>query len=172
MNSADIPGILNVPTPKWMRLERSTVDRPFDHLGVYVIRIASGKPVGRLKGQSDVIYIGSGQIETRVKAHSRPRFNFKDKGSLLAWIAADVSIGELEVAFFPCQKHKEVESDLLFGYLQDHREPPPANLKLELNEKQKVALCLSVETKRDVTTEQIDGLLRELDDLSRSRNPS
>jgi hypothetical protein len=170
MNSADIPRILNVPAPKWMMLERSTVDRPFDHLGVYVIRIASGKPVGRLKGQSDVIYIGSGQIERRVRAHSRPQFNFKDKGSLLAWIATDGSIGGLEVAFFPCQEHKQVESDLLFSYLQDHREPPPANLRLELNEKQKAALCLSVETKRDITTEQVDGLLRELE--RRSRNPS
>jgi hypothetical protein len=92
--------------------------------GVYVIRIADGLKLGRLRGESDIVYIGSGTIGTRLKAHAGLRLDLKDKGWVLTWIGCEK---RLQVCFFECADLVALEGDLLVEYLCAHQELPPAN---------------------------------------------
>ena len=124
MNSSDVCAVLRLPTGKWTKLDR--VIAP-DSTGVYFIRTANEKPVGRLRGTSDLIYIGQGNLRDRLKAHANFSTDFGDKGWLLGLIA-DATGGGLEVAFAqPLDPPPLAENTLLVQYFTEHLELPPAN---------------------------------------------
>jgi hypothetical protein len=75
--------------------------------GVYAVRTAGGKPVGRLSGSSDLIYIGEGDLQARLKAHVNSRWDFEDKGWMLDLIARQVS--GLEVRFSAATTQKAMK---------------------------------------------------------------
>ena len=122
-------------------MDGRTAERSPSSQGVYVIRTANGTPVGRVKGESDLIYIGSGHLKARLKAHLNPRSDLKDKW-LISLIAKNM---QLEVGLFAVEDLQKKESDLLWSYLVDHLELPPANSRFELSklsEVQKAVLPL------------------------------
>jgi hypothetical protein len=111
-------------------------------LGLYVIRVTDAKAIGRLRGNSDLIYIGQGDLRGRAKAHRNLRSDFKGKGWLLHLITTGGSVGGLEIAFFPCENPKQREDELLFKYFTEHLELPPANNKLgTLSDSQKLVMA-------------------------------
>jgi hypothetical protein len=80
--------------------------------------------------------------DTVAADNPHPRFDFRDKW-ILSLIANACSIGGLEIAFFRCEDTRCAENDLLFRYLRDHLELPPANSRLEkLTGPQKAELTL------------------------------
>ena len=92
--------------------------------GVYAIRISGARPVGRLKGASDLIYIGEGNLQARLKAHLISRSDFYDTGWIFHLI---VKAGlPLEVRCFRSNNTKGDEEQLLLKYLKEHLELPPA----------------------------------------------
>jgi hypothetical protein len=132
--------------------------------GVYVIRIADGLKVGRLRGESDIVYIGSGSIGTRLRAHAGLRTDFKDKGWLLSWIGFEK---RLEVCFFECAEAVELEDDLLVGYLSAHQELPPGNWRGPgLSERRKQTLWAEIARTylNSLPQDQRDQRLKELQD--------
>ena len=123
MNSCDIS---LEPLGEWEELSPRYGAPP--SFGVYAIRMFGGKPVGRLKGASDLIYIGEGDIQARLRAHVNSRSDFEDKGWMLDLIAKHVS--RLEVRCFRSDDTKNDETQLLTAYFKEHLELPPANLAI------------------------------------------
>ncbi len=141
MDSINICQRLGAPVGGWQDLQQVDQIGP-ESRGVYVIRIAGAKRLGRLKGDSDLVYIGSGNIGKRLKAHADFRPDLKDKGWLLTWIACEKM---LEVGFFLCDQPERVEADLLVDYLVAHLELPPANWKgPKLSDRHKTALTAEI----------------------------
>jgi len=82
MNSDDVQARFGKQSGCWMPFDEHAAKSSLAR-GVYVIRFADGLKVGRLRGKSDIVYIGSGRIGTRLRAHAGLRPDFKDKGWLL-----------------------------------------------------------------------------------------
>lgn len=81
--------------------------------------------MGRLRGESDLIYIGECDLRARLKAHVSSRPDFEDKGWLLTLIAKRL-LG-LEVRCFRSDYTERDEAELLLTYFKEHLELPPAN---------------------------------------------
>jgi len=95
--------------------------------GVYVIRQANGLRIGRLKAESDILYIGSttskGGLRQRLMQYFHPgptQWTNQRLNSFLKKYA-------MEVAWCPCSEPTNLEHDLLREYLMDHDELPPFN---------------------------------------------
>jgi len=131
MESSDIGEILGCQfqfQEPWRKLQDRTTDLP-NVPGVYVIRTENRKPVGRLRGKSDIVYIGQTRnIKSRVGSHKRVGSNPAAVSMHLDIIAPEV--GALGFAYSVCkepQEAKSAESTLLLRYFQDHLELPPVN---------------------------------------------
>ncbi len=96
-------------------------------MGVYTFRVAAGAAIERVKGASDLIYVGSGKIRDRLRAHANPDWtNWDDSGWLISLIAQE---RDLELAWkeLPEGEARSLESGILRDYLVQHFELPPAN---------------------------------------------
>jgi hypothetical protein len=111
------------------RAARSAPSAP----GVYVFRMAGGRLARRLKGKSDIVYIGStvatnGSLRKRLAQHLPPR---QDPTGIAARILrVEQEVGSLEIAWATCPdnyKSQALESELLDKYCADHIELPPLN---------------------------------------------
>jgi hypothetical protein len=91
--------------------------------GVYAVRMSEARPVGRLRGTSDLIYIGQGDLQARLKANSRS--DFEDTGWIFHLIVKEGL--QLEVRCYRSNNTKCDEEQLLLRYLREHLELPPAN---------------------------------------------
>jgi len=101
--------------------------------GVYVIRV--GKPVPRIKGESDIIYIGQGVIQRRIQALLRsylplPFRDYMNKHTareLFERVTIELNLQPEFSYVLLGQKSKELESRLLCDYCLSHIELPPLN---------------------------------------------
>jgi hypothetical protein len=92
-----------------------------------------GQPLPRIKGQSDIVYIGSTKrgkrgIRQRLQQHLRVREGGVDTGYRLDRVVKEV--GALEIAWLTCPTHDDAlwhEGELLSQYQSDHIELPPLN---------------------------------------------
>jgi hypothetical protein len=142
MTSETIEQTLGVPVGGWLAFGEMSVRCATSACGLYVVRTAGARRFGRLVGDSDIIYVGSGKIAERLKNHTQWRTDFKDKGWFFGFIANCEGMLPMEFGCFPCENHSKVESQILFGYLKSHRELPPANLSMQLLRTQKGELAL------------------------------
>ena len=93
--------------------------------GAYVLQLGQGRSIHRLKGESDIIYVGStargsGGLKQRLRSHNKSR--------LLNLIKTE--IGKIEVSWKVVATHESAlfeEAEILWKYLQDHLELPPMN---------------------------------------------
>ena len=169
MDSGDILKILYCPFQGWKGLYSTDLTDELPNASVvYVIRIKDGRAVGRLKGTSDIVYIGrTGKIKTRSAAHRKVRPDLRDKGWHLALIEYDKEIELLEIAFFTFEDSERVEAELLFRYFQDHLELPPVNNRFEFTKEQKEELAKDAKLSGIASTlvksgRPLDELIREL----------
>src|SRR4029077_19422059 len=104
--------------------------------GVYVFRLSGAVCFPRVKGESDIVYIGTtedgeGTVRKRLIAHHNT-FSADDR----FWLRRiQTEIGQLEVAWKRLEKHFDaqwIESDLLGRYAREHIEFPPANRQQSL----------------------------------------
>ena len=102
--------------------------------GTYVIR--ADKSISRIKGQSDIIYIGQGKIQSRIQQLLRSYLpinfrNYSNKHTAREAFERILNETELELEFsyvvVDTEEVKEIESRLLKLYCKDHIEPPPCN---------------------------------------------
>lgn len=95
--------------------------------GVYALRLR-GKQFGRLRGESDLVYIGcatEGTVRDRLENHLR-----SDGSNVAARLRDVLAVGSLEVAWKVVDKAEEAsteEARLLRLYVQQHCELPPVN---------------------------------------------
>ncbi len=129
MNSAAVHKKLGLDADSWKRFPHGNHMVAPSSTGVYVFRFAGGREIGRVYGTSDIIYVGSGKLRGRLRAHANPDWeHWDDSGWLIAFILMGM---EAEVAWLelPLDQAQARESDLLGLYLLDHSELPPANRK-------------------------------------------
>jgi hypothetical protein len=101
--------------------------------GVYIFRLAPSQRIRRLKGFSDLVYMGATKkgkrtLRDRLEDHLRPRVDMRDLGYQLERVIKEV--GPLQVAWKPLDEHFDarwLERRLLTQYQDDHLEFPPLN---------------------------------------------
>jgi hypothetical protein len=106
--------------------EESMQSVPKQH-GIYVFRMAQGECFKRLKGESDILYIGSTEgkhgLRGRLQQYLRPGpTQLTNKR-----IHAKAKKYGMEIAWCPCDEASNLELQLLHQYLEDHDELPPLN---------------------------------------------
>ena len=117
---------------KWHPLDEQGLENAPQQPGVYVIRRAQGRRFGRLRGESDILYIGS----CRAKKGLRQRLQQYSYPGPTQW--TNLRVKELsekfkmEVAWCVInapnlEEPRNFECDLLANYLKDHDELPPLN---------------------------------------------
>lgn len=105
-------------------------------VGVYVVR--ADRPIPRLKGESDVLYIGEGNVKNRVeelvKRFLPPSWKRNITVSHTARNDLERALDELgisiEISYVKCNSKEEakgLENKLIWIYRQDHIESPPLN---------------------------------------------
>jgi hypothetical protein len=128
MNSNEL-----VDYPSWLGWFRKAVDHAPEKPGVYIFRLIRTPTLARLKGHSDIIYIGSTKkgertLRDRLKDHLRPRGDKRDLGYRLKRVTDEA--GSVEVAWRVFDSHdsaQECERQLLKRFEKDHIELPPLN---------------------------------------------
>jgi len=124
---------------EWIKLPATTFDANRELVlripktkGVYVIR--ASRPIGRVKGESDIIYIGQGVLQHRIQALLKSFLpaNFREYGTKHTARQAFERIlnepkTEFELSYLCTDKARNLESRLLQYYQLDHVEPPPLN---------------------------------------------
>ena len=129
MNSQTVEKKLGLDSGCWIRWPNIDLARVPQSPGVYLFRIAEGSLLERVKGTSDIVYIGSGIIRHRLRAHSRhDMMNWTGTGWAICLIMRERGV---EVAWreMPSGHARSEEATLLQQYLVDHFELPPANRK-------------------------------------------
>jgi excinuclease UvrABC nuclease subunit len=111
----------------WHSFESLNVQRAPSEIGVYIIRQEGGKLIGRLQGESDILYIGStiskGGLRQRLMQYFHPgptQWTNQRLNSFLEKYA-------MEITWCACSNPTNFEHDLLRKYLNDHDELPPFN---------------------------------------------
>jgi hypothetical protein len=131
MNSSDLSGF-----SVWYQWPRDVISNAPSTPGVYVFKLAGGESLCRLKGKSDIVYIGrtkkgkvrTGSVQRRLKQHLRTREDKIDIGYRIERVLKE--IGRLEVAWRSFDADADAQSheaELLERYDTDHIELPPLN---------------------------------------------
>jgi hypothetical protein len=109
---------------EWVPFDRA-LDYADEKTGIYEIRMKDGKKFGRVRGESDIVYIGSTtkSFKSRFRGYMKPDRSQKTNQHV-KWFSTKY---ELEVAFLPIEKPKFYESLLIDAYIADHDELPPLN---------------------------------------------
>lgn len=107
--------------------------------GFYIFRLANSHYFGRLKGNSDILYIGSASttLKRRIKSYFNP--GRSQKTSIR--INSMMEKYDIEIAWNKCLNPKKEEAELLENYFSEHDELPPFNFRRE-----KLSLSKIIET--------------------------
>ena len=94
-------------------------------IGVYCIRMKDAVKVGRVRGESDIVYLGStiDGFKRRFRSYMHPGIRQKTSQRVKAFSQRY----SLEVSFLPIAKPRVWESIMMDMYLGDHDELPPLN---------------------------------------------
>ncbi len=117
--------------PLWHLLNQIRSDQVPQLPGTYILRLAGAKCIGRLKGVSDILYIGSTvNLRRRIYqiVHPGPtQWTNKRISKLMQKYQIEIAwCGKLPHSLDP----GEFEKRLLKDYQQDHDELPPLNAAL------------------------------------------
>jgi len=116
---------------EWQPFNEESVKSALKQYGTYILRMAQGKCFGRLKGESDILYIGSTEegkrgLRGRLQQYLRPGpTQLTNKR-----IDEMAKKYDMEIAWCLCREGREasnLEFKLLHQYLDDHDELPPLN---------------------------------------------
>jgi len=102
--------------------------------GVYIVRVS--KPVDRVIGKSDIVYIGEGTLHRRLRRVLKvfperiTEKSKKQKNLLARWgllLIVKKFDADVWITYKITNKHKDLEKKLLQKYRNDHIENPPLN---------------------------------------------
>src|ERR1700676_2517396 len=131
MNSTAIEAKLKVDGRSWRRWPDPGAAIAPSSVGVYVFRLITGSVICRVRGTSEIVYVGySGNIQNRLRAHYNPDWgSFKDSGWLIS-LGANGAPLEVTWQELPEEDARVMEGEILQEYLLDHLELPPANRQI------------------------------------------
>lgn len=120
-------GSLKKELENWYPFEKQSIEKAPRKKGIYVIRLATFKPIGRLRGESDILYIGSttseGGLRQRLMQYFHPGPTQWTNQRLYGFLKKY----HMEITWCPCEEPTNLEHDLLRQYLSEHDELPPFN---------------------------------------------
>jgi len=126
MDSAQLKKIVG-GLSEWSAFDKTVLGKVPAQKGVYVIRLADARKIGRLQGESDILYIGSNQSEGGLKQ----RFSHYFHPGPTQWTNRRVhdlmEKYSMEIAWFICKNPVNLENSLLKQYVKDNDELPPMN---------------------------------------------
>ncbi|PIX31729.1 hypothetical protein COZ60_02940 [Candidatus Bathyarchaeota archaeon CG_4_8_14_3_um_filter_42_8] len=112
---------------EWHPFNEETVKSAPKQSGIYIFRMAQSKCFERLKGETDILYIGS----TEGKHGLRGRLQQYLHPGPTQWtnkrIHAMAKKYDMEIAWCLCGEASNLELQLLRRYFEDHDELPPLN---------------------------------------------
>lgn len=112
---------------KWYPFSKESLkDAPVQH-GIYIFRSAQSKPFGRLRGQSDILYIGSTKGSRGLRGRLQQYFSPGHRQFTNIRIHAMAKKYAMEIAWCPYAEAGNLELQLLRRYFEDHDELPPLN---------------------------------------------
>jgi hypothetical protein len=110
----------------WYTFDKQIIKNVPKDIGVYVIRKAGGRRFGRLRGKSDILYIGSATSQGGLKQRLQHYFRPGRRQLTNQRINEFAKKYPMEVAW--CLSHEpNLEYELLKQYLKEHDELPPLN---------------------------------------------
>ncbi len=118
MDSAQLTQFSN-----WRSLSDQGIKNAPSQQGTYVIRKAGGKRFGRLRGESDIVYIGSTTrgLRGRLRQYIHP-----GPTQWTNWRIHELAKKyNFEVAWYKNNEPENLEHQLLRQYLNEHDELPP-----------------------------------------------
>jgi len=109
---------------EWRALSKEVLTIAPREGGIYIIRMAQGRVFGRLRGSSDILYIGSAKrLRRRLRGYFYPGpTQWTNKR-----VHAMMSKHPMEIAWCITEDYAEAERELLRLYLDQHDELPPFN---------------------------------------------
>ena len=112
---------------EWRPFNEESMKSAPKQCGIYIFRMAQGKRLERLKGESDIFYIGSTEgkhgLRGRLQQYLRPgRTQWTNKR-----IREMAKKYDMEIAWCLCGEASNLEHQLLQRYFEDHDELPPLN---------------------------------------------
>jgi len=112
---------------KWFPFDKQSLEHVPQQIGIYAIRKAGGQCFGRLRGESDILYIGSAESEGGLKQRLQHYFHPGPTQWTNRRINEFAKKYRMEVAWYPSDEPRNLEHELLKQYLKEHDELPPFN---------------------------------------------
>jgi hypothetical protein len=163
MNSQAIEAMLKVGDGSWRRWPDPGAAIAPSRVGVYVFRRVAGSEICRVRGTLEIVYVGSGNIQNRLRAHHNPDWgSFKDSGWLISLVANGAPL-EVTWREMPLEVARRMEGEILQEYLLDHQELPPANRQIrEISSENGIVIALLSldETARGRLVQRLEGRIR------------
>jgi hypothetical protein len=115
---------------EWKKLSNEVIRDLPTKTGVYVLRLHNGVRFGRLKGDSDIIKIGEGEIDDRMLRYLDLAGSIGETAERII-NAMDMWGYEFDISWKMCDKEdaQNLEKRLLEKYKEEHHELPPFNLQ-------------------------------------------
>ncbi|MHA1410264.1 MAG: hypothetical protein ACTSQY_08185 [Candidatus Odinarchaeia archaeon] len=111
----------------WYPFNRQTIKNAPAMNGVYVIRMFDGQSFGRVKGESDIVYIGKAKRKNGLKVRVADYFRKSSRTTTEFRINRFANKFDLDISWQICQKPEDLEMTLLKRYEEEHYELPPLN---------------------------------------------
>lgn len=111
----------------WMLFTKELVPNLPTDKGSYVFRTAGGNSISRVKGESDILYIGSAAKKHDIRNRLGFYFNPSKKSSTGNRINSYLWKNQMEVSYIIETQPGDVEQKLIHQYQNEHSELPPFN---------------------------------------------
>jgi excinuclease UvrABC nuclease subunit len=111
----------------WYPFNKQIIKNVPEDTGVYIIRKVGGQRFGRLRGESDILYIGSATSQGGLKQRLQQYFSPGPTQWTNKRINEFAKKYSMEVAWCLLNEPKNFEDELLRQYLKEHDELPPFN---------------------------------------------
>lgn len=111
---------------EWYPFDKEGIANAPQQKGVYVIRKANGQLFDRIRGKSDILYIGSTEGKGGLKKRLQGYFQHSAKGTNLR-VQEIAAKYKMEIAWCVCDKPYNFETNLNQQYQKDHDQLPPLN---------------------------------------------
>lgn len=112
---------------EWKNFNKDNIEKAPSKQGVYILRKNGGQSFGRLKGKSDLLYIGSTEANNGLKQRLKQYLNPGPTQWTNLRINKLLKKYNVEVSWCLSNEPRNLEHQLLNRYLNEHDELPPFN---------------------------------------------
>ena len=138
---------------KWYPFTRTAINDAPRTFGTYVMRMKNGKLFGRLRGCSDIVYIGHSE-RPKNGIYGRLLDYFRKPGRTQLTNQRIIKLAtkyEFEISWVSIMKARDLEMRLLMIYEDDHDELPPINRQSVIYVRDSQDLPMSLDVHHPVT---------------------